>query len=597
MLNSLRSSGPPPRWCSSLCSSTSKTTQKCLRLINPAGRSRISSAGRASSPTSEATAQAAHDTRSLQQCRFLSTEQLNTSSSGKGIDTAVTKPTHILHIKQRKANTWLPKWQTLTLSRSQDSDTGNKSRLTALAKGHQPPPRGESVQDEESAGTTKHLLSPQTALAVFLPKGFPDSVTPNYWPFAKWQFVHNVAGSVTAVISTQSLLFAMGLGAGSIPMAAALNWIIKDGLGQLGGVVYASFVSDKFDSEPKRFRFQATVAMQGANVLELLTPLWPGYFLIIASISNIGKNMAWLASSATRAQMNKTFALRDNLGDITGKSGSQTTAAGLVGTGLGVVIAALMSHVSEDPTVLPLVPMCLTFLPFSIFNIYSNYRSSHYVTTPSLNVPRAETVFHKVLKELMLQDEWHSNEKPTIGHLHQQLERLIPTPKDVAHKEVFVRPYHSPFSVGIDIEPVITRFEGEGEAVEALNHALNQVDFVRKERYYIMVDESVRGGRGQCNGKVVIWFDRTAQGADLIQGFYHACTTRMILEESIRGLDVVDGGASKSMKDKEWNRAVAMAHKQAIKTVPQLVSVMDHKGWDTDSLFLTDGDRNRIQIE
>jgi hypothetical protein len=72
-------------------------------------------------------------------------------------------------------------------------------------------------------------------------------------------------------------------------MAAALNWIIKDGLGQLGGVVYASFVSDKFDSEPKRFRFQATVAMQGANVLELLTPLWPGYFLIIASISNIGR--------------------------------------------------------------------------------------------------------------------------------------------------------------------------------------------------------------------------------------------------------------------------------------------------------------------
>jgi len=71
-------------------------------------------------------------------------------------------------------------------------------------------------------------------------------------------------------------------------MAAALNWIIKDGLGQLGGVVYASFVSDKFDSEPKRFRFQATVAMQGANVLELLTPLWPGSFLLIASISNIG---------------------------------------------------------------------------------------------------------------------------------------------------------------------------------------------------------------------------------------------------------------------------------------------------------------------
>lgn len=83
-------------------------------------------------------------------------------------------------------------------------------------------------------------------------------------------------------------------------MAAALNWIIKDGLGQLGGVVYASFVSDKFDSEPKRFRFQATVAMQGANVLELLTPLWPGSFLVIASISNIGKLYAISNKNANR---------------------------------------------------------------------------------------------------------------------------------------------------------------------------------------------------------------------------------------------------------------------------------------------------------
>ena len=33
----------------------------------------------------------------------------------------------------------------------------------------------------------------------------------------------------------QALFHAVGLGQGAIPMAAALNWIIKDGLGQLGG--------------------------------------------------------------------------------------------------------------------------------------------------------------------------------------------------------------------------------------------------------------------------------------------------------------------------------------------------------------------------
>jgi hypothetical protein len=33
--------------------------------------------------------------------------------------------------------------------------------------------------------------------------------------------------------SFQAMLFAIGLGAGALPMAAAINWIVKDGLGQV----------------------------------------------------------------------------------------------------------------------------------------------------------------------------------------------------------------------------------------------------------------------------------------------------------------------------------------------------------------------------
>ncbi|KAF9273510.1 hypothetical protein BGZ88_003723 [Linnemannia elongata] len=522
-------------------------------------------------------------TKSRNLLRSLSTSTKSPSASG-GDDQSALKA---LSIRQRKVGTWLPKWQTLTLSTDHDSKTCSFQSTPASQgsdKGAAGAGEPSTTETETDIDAARHLLSPQTALAVFLPKGFPESVTPNYWPFAKWQFVHNVAGSVTAVISTQSLLFAMGLGAGSIPMAAALNWIIKDGLGQLGGVVYASFVSDKFDSEPKRFRFQATVAMQGANVLELLTPLWPGSFLVIASISNIGKNMAWLASSATRAQMNKTFALRDNLGDITGKSGSQTTAAGLVGTGLGVVIAALMSHISEDPTVLPLVPMCLTFLPFSIFNIYSNYRSSHYVTTPSLNIPRAETVFYSVMKELIFDKEpGQKREKLSLAELVHKLEELVPTPMQVAHKEVFVTAYQSPFRVGIEVEPAIHRFAGRGKGTEALDRAFRQVDLIQKEHYYMMADIKAN--------KVVIWFDKKARGKDLVQGFYHACATRAIMQQQQQG------SGSGISKEDQWSMAIRQAHEEAIETVPRLTEVMRQKEWDTDSLFLTDGDRNRIQID
>ncbi len=85
--------------------------------------------------------------------------------------------------------------------------------------------------------------------------------------------------------------------------------------------MFAAKVNTRFDSHPKRFRFWANLLIQFSNFLELLTPLYPGMFLALASISNIGKNIGWLATSATRAAMNHSLTREDNLGDVTAKSG------------------------------------------------------------------------------------------------------------------------------------------------------------------------------------------------------------------------------------------------------------------------------------
>lgn len=67
----------------------------------------------------------------------------------------------------------------------------------------------------------------------------------------------------------QALLYAVGVGAGSVPLAAAINWILKDGLGQLGGVVYGAKYGDSFDVDPKRHRLLSTAALQAATLLEV----------------------------------------------------------------------------------------------------------------------------------------------------------------------------------------------------------------------------------------------------------------------------------------------------------------------------------------
>ena len=50
----------------------------------------------------------------------------------------------------------------------------------------------------------------------------------------------------------QSLLLAVGVGAQrSLPAAAAINWILKDGLGRLGRLSVAARFGHSFDSDLK----------------------------------------------------------------------------------------------------------------------------------------------------------------------------------------------------------------------------------------------------------------------------------------------------------------------------------------------------------
>jgi hypothetical protein len=69
------------------------------------------------------------------------------------------------------------------------------------------------------------------------------------------------------------------------------------------------------------------------------------YCVLQASVANIGKNISFLSASASRAAIHHSFALKENLADITAKSGSQTILSSLVGTSVGVLVA---SQIGDD---------------------------------------------------------------------------------------------------------------------------------------------------------------------------------------------------------------------------------------------------------
>ena len=127
-----------------------------------------------------------------------------------------------------------------------------------------------------------------SAASYLLPKGFPASVGSDYVGYSSWCAVSGVCTSAGGVLATQSLLCAVGVGsAQALPIAASLNWVLKDGIGQLAAVVSAAVISDRFDSDPKRWRALAALAEAAARCLNASTPFAPYLFLPIASAANL----------------------------------------------------------------------------------------------------------------------------------------------------------------------------------------------------------------------------------------------------------------------------------------------------------------------
>lgn len=66
--------------------------------------------------------------------------------------------------------------------------------------------------------------------------------------FSFWNFVRNITSGAGAVLGTQALLRAVGIGGGfAAAGSASLNWVLKDGLGRLGAIGAATAVGDRYD--------------------------------------------------------------------------------------------------------------------------------------------------------------------------------------------------------------------------------------------------------------------------------------------------------------------------------------------------------------
>ncbi|KAK7499136.1 hypothetical protein BaRGS_00009683, partial [Batillaria attramentaria] len=89
---------------------------------------------------------------------------------------------------------------------------------------------------------------------VFLPQGYPDSVSEDYLSYQIWDTVQAFASSVSGTLAAHSLLHGIGVGdENATVLAASFTWLLKDGTGMLGRILFAWMKGNKLDCDAKRW--------------------------------------------------------------------------------------------------------------------------------------------------------------------------------------------------------------------------------------------------------------------------------------------------------------------------------------------------------
>lgn len=238
-----------------------------------------------------------------------------------------------------------------------------------------------------------------------VPEGFPDSVSPSYVPYMTWRALKHFFGGAMGVFTTQALLHSVGVSKSqAMPGAVAINWIIKDGSGRIGKMLF-SRQGKKFDYDLKQLRLSGDLLMELGAGVELATAAAPHLFLPLACAANVAKNVAAVTSTSTRTPIYKAFAKGENIGDVTAKGECVGNVADLLGTGLSIIIA------KRNPS------LFTTFALLSCGYLFSSYREVKSVVLHTLNRARFTVAVETFLKTGSVPTLHEGNMRETVFNL------------------------------------------------------------------------------------------------------------------------------------------------------------------------------------
>ncbi|XP_014297779.1 RUS family member 1 isoform X1 [Microplitis demolitor] len=215
---------------------------------------------------------------------------------------------------------------------------------------------------------------------IFLPQGFPHSVHPDYISYQISDTIQAFASTILGTLTTHSILQSVGVGESTATSsAAAISWILKDGTGMIGRILFTWWKSTELDAQCKKWRLTADILNDLAMGIELTLPYTPSSVVtILLCLSTAMKSIVGVAGGATRAALTQHQALVGNLADVSAKDASQETFINLIGSFVGIFIL----------TYFPNTFLIEMYIFLVTVHIYANYFAVKALTFNTLNENR-----------------------------------------------------------------------------------------------------------------------------------------------------------------------------------------------------------------
>ncbi|KAI2632149.1 vitamin B6 photo-protection and homoeostasis-domain-containing protein [Hypoxylon sp. NC1633] len=187
---------------------------------------------------------------------------------------------------------------------------------------------GKIVAPKKTARTYARGL-----LDVFLPAGYPHTVTSDYTPYQVYDSLQAFFSTIAGLLSSRAVLQGLGVGdSASSATAAVLLSVLQESTGRLATILFAHRYGRGIEAECKFYRFLADIVNDSALFLDIISPALSTYPKVLAlCAAGILRALCGISGGAAKASLSAHFARSGNIAELNAKDGSQETVISLMG--------------------------------------------------------------------------------------------------------------------------------------------------------------------------------------------------------------------------------------------------------------------------